>query len=244
MLLISSVRFAVRLSVAVACALGMGFCRAEPLRTVAEVRALSAKEMDEQRPVELEGLVIARNFNGSILLQDKTGSFIVEYGRDVVADPGDKIRVKGITFVDHVQGILQESVRLLQCVRLGSGPVPMPKDVNVLAFSKGETNLRVDERTRLAVELHDSISQNLTGASFQIDAAESMMAENPENAAKCLANARVVLGSCRRELRDCISDLRDRTLESTMQARHCARPCSDVSVRPRSRLISMCRARS
>ena len=73
--------------------------------------------------------------------------------------------------------------------------------------------MRVDERTRLAVELHDSISQNLTGASFQIDAAESMMSEDPGRAAKCLENARVVLGACRRELRDCISDLRDRTLE-------------------------------
>lgn len=79
--------------------------------------------------------------------------------------------------------------------------------------ARAGADLRVDERTRLAVELHDSISQNLTGASFQIDAAESMMAEDPGRAAKCLENARVVLGACRRELRDCISDLRDRTLE-------------------------------
>lgn len=143
MLLISSVRFAVRLSVAVACALGMGFCRAEPLRTVAEVRALSAKEMDEQRPVELEGLVVARTFSKGILLQDQTGAFIVEDGKGVVAEPGDMVRIRGITFIDHSQGILQESIRLRQCERMGSGPAPAPKDVDISVFPRGDANFQL-----------------------------------------------------------------------------------------------------
>ena len=86
------------------------FCgMAEPLRTIAEVRGLTAKEMDEQRPVELVGLVLARTFSEGILLRDETGSFIVEDGKGIVADPGATVRIRGITYIDHTQGILQES---------------------------------------------------------------------------------------------------------------------------------------
>ena len=35
--------------------------------------------------------------------------------------------------------------------------------------------VRLDERTRLAVELHDTIAQNLTGASFEINAGERLV---------------------------------------------------------------------
>ena len=61
-------------------------------------------------------------------------------------------------------------------------------------------DLRTTERTRLAVDLHDSLAQMLTGVSLQIDAG------NLDMAAKSLA-------SCRDELRNCIWDLRNRTLE-------------------------------
>ena len=57
------------------------------------------------------------------------------------------------------------------------------------------------ERTRLAVEIHDSISQILTGAAMQLDAGET-------NAAKR------ILASCRRELRACLWDLRSRALDA------------------------------
>ena len=61
-------------------------------------------------------------------------------------------------------------------------------------------DLRRDERTRLAVELHDSIAQNLTGVSLQLDSG------NP-------GLARKTLESCREELRNCLWDLRNQTLE-------------------------------
>ena len=62
--------------------------------------------------------------------------------------------------------------------------------------------LRTDERTRLAVDLHDSLAQMLTGVSLQIDAGNMKMAARS-------------LASCRDELRNCIWDLRNRTLEES-----------------------------
>jgi len=70
--------------------------------------------------------------------------------------------------------------------------------------------LKVEERTRLAVELHDSLSQTLTGVALQIDAASGT---DGEGAKKFLATARNMLASCRQELNGCLWDLRSRTFE-------------------------------
>ena len=61
--------------------------------------------------------------------------------------------------------------------------------------------LRTEERTRLAVELHDSISQTLTGAAMQLDAGE-------------VGTAKRILASCRRELRSCLWELRSRAMDA------------------------------
>lgn len=73
--------------------------------------------------------------------------------------------------------------------------------------------LKTEERTRLAVELHDSISQTLTGVAFQIDAAKSCGLSDRSPAARFLETARATLASCRQELRCCIWDLRTRTFD-------------------------------
>ena len=78
--------------------------------------------------------------------------------------------------------------------------------------AKIESNLRIDERTRLATEIHDAISQTLTGVSFQIDAAAKTLPGNTNASARFLAVARRTLLSCREELRRCIWDLRSNTL--------------------------------
>ena len=59
---------------------------------------------------------------------------------------------------------------------------------------------KVEERTHLAVELHDSISQTLTGVALHLDSGET-------------ETAKTLLASCREELRHCIWDLRSRTFE-------------------------------
>ena len=80
-------------------------------------------------------------------------------------------------------------------------------------IASARADLKVEERTRLAVELHDSISQTLTGVALQIDAAQGSGRTNPTAAAKFLENARAMLASCRQELRCCIWDLKSRTFE-------------------------------
>ena len=76
-----------------------------------------------------------------------------------------------------------------------------------------DEKLKVGERTRLAVELHDSLSQTLTGVSFQIDAAEKARQRNPSQIKRYLDVARQTLLSCREELKNCLWDLRNNALE-------------------------------
>jgi signal transduction histidine kinase len=63
-----------------------------------------------------------------------------------------------------------------------------------------KADLRTEERTRLAVELHDALAQNLTGVSMQLAAGHVEIAEK-------------TLKSCRDDLRDCLWDLRSQALE-------------------------------
>ena len=78
--------------------------------------------------------------------------------------------------------------------------------------SKIESELRVDERTRLATELHDYLAQNLTAISYQVSAAQSAYAENNSCTGGLLKTIDRMLQSCRVELRRCLWDLRSDTL--------------------------------
>ena len=80
-------------------------------------------------------------------------------------------------------------------------------------LGKARMAFKVEERTRLAVELHDSIAQNLTGVAFQINAASRTGVTNPEKLQRHLDVASKTLTSCREELRHCLWDLRSRALE-------------------------------
>lgn len=75
------------------------------------------------------------------------------------------------------------------------------------------SSMRTAERTALAVELHDSISQNLTGIACQLAAAKSAIAAGSKTAATHAEAADRMLGSCRTALRNCLWDLREDTLE-------------------------------
>ena len=74
-----------------------------------------------------------------------------------------------------------------------------------------ESELKVGERTRLSVELHDTLSQNLLGASMEINTAEQIVTQ--EDALKHLSIASKTLRASRDELRNCLWDLRCQTLE-------------------------------
>ena len=84
---------------------------------------------------------------------------------------------------------------------------------NAARMAKFATDLKVEERTRLAVELHDSLAQNLTGVSLEIDTAGKLVEIDPKAMREHLGQATRTLKSCRDELRNCIWDLRNRALE-------------------------------
>lgn len=76
-----------------------------------------------------------------------------------------------------------------------------------------ESELRIRERTRLAIELHDSISQNLTGVALSLRTIDNTEEQLPSNIRHHLDVAERTLESCRDELRYCLWDLRNDTLE-------------------------------
>ena len=82
-------------------------------------------------------------------------------------------------------------------------------------IARATAELRVAERTRLAIELHDSLSQNLSGIALQMESVGRTMDNDPKRARDCLTTAVFLLRSCRDELRNCLYDLRIRALEAT-----------------------------
>ena len=80
-------------------------------------------------------------------------------------------------------------------------------------------DMKVGERTRLAIELHDALSQNLTGVSLEIATASKLaaMPSSPTTQSSMLQHLDIAtrsLKSCRDELRNCIWDLRNCALEA------------------------------
>ena len=80
-------------------------------------------------------------------------------------------------------------------------------------FARAKSDLKVEERTRLAVELHDALSQTLTGVALQIETAKGLMGDDAGPVRRLLATAGQMLASCRGELQACIWDLRSRTFD-------------------------------
>ncbi len=75
------------------------------------------------------------------------------------------------------------------------------------------SQLKVSERTRLAVELHDALSQTLTGVSMQIDTAADLAATKIPAVTRCLTLASRTVDACRMELRNTLWDLRGTALD-------------------------------
>lgn len=82
------------------------------------------------------------------------------------------------------------------------------------AQTHAETELKIGERTRLAVELHDSVAQNLTGAALAIRSATRALPPACETVAARLDLALKTVNASRDDLRNCIWDLRNRALEA------------------------------
>ena len=80
-----------------------------------------------------------------------------------------------------------------------------------LAYS---ARLKLAERTRLAVELHDTIAQNMTGLALHVDAAQMAAEQDPQTALPYLKTLVQKMASCRDNLRACLWDLRSRALDA------------------------------
>ena len=80
-------------------------------------------------------------------------------------------------------------------------------------IEQAKSKLRVDERTRLAAELHDHLAQNLTAIYYQVSAASRARDADPDASAGHMDAAARMLGSCRTELRRCLWDLRSDALD-------------------------------
>ena len=86
-------------------------------------------------------------------------------------------------------------------------------DLTAEGLRRASAELKVEERTRLAVELHDALSQTLTGVALQIETALDIDERSPAAARTFLKTAQQMLASCRQELRLCLWDLRSRTFQ-------------------------------
>ena len=76
------------------------------------------------------------------------------------------------------------------------------------------SELKVYERTRLAVEIHDSLSQTLTGVSMGIDSAIDLAHDMPKDLKRQLDYTSKTVEACRMELKNCLWDLRSEALEA------------------------------
>lgn len=104
-------------------------------------------------------------------------------------------------------GILVWNVLLRQLVARKAREVIRAKTAEL------SSALRTDERTRLATELHDSLSQSLTAIALQVSSAEHLQMKDPAASSRCLTNASRMLESSHAELRRCLWDLRSDILE-------------------------------
>ena len=75
------------------------------------------------------------------------------------------------------------------------------------------SELKFLERSNLAVELHDAISQYLTAIALELRTVNELADGLADDARRHLSVASKTLASCRAELRNCLWDLRHNTLE-------------------------------
>ena len=136
----------------------------------------------------------------------RTSGDIVVLSRPSWWTPGRLLAVLG-ALLSVLIGILIWNRALRQRVEKRS------RELTQETMARVASELKVGERTRLAMELHDSIVQNLTGVSMEIRTADRIADEDVSGMHRHLSLAVKTLDSCRKDLRNCLWDLRNLTLE-------------------------------
>lgn len=80
-------------------------------------------------------------------------------------------------------------------------------------LKKTKSDLRIAERTHLAAELHDSLSQVLTGIAMEVEAAKNVKKPVPDEVRQHLDFAASALRFCRNDIRYRLWDLRNMALD-------------------------------
>jgi len=95
--------------------------------------------------------------------------------------------------------------------------------------------LKIDERTRMAAELHDYLAQNLTVISYQVSAALKTLKRSDDETFAFLTTADKMLLSCRTDLRRCLWDLKNDALDEPDLAKAILKTATPVA--NKSRLV-------
>ncbi len=113
---------------------------AEPLRTAAAVRALSASEAARALPVRLEGTVLAVRENRAVVLIDPTDGIYITAVPSLFEGlaSGERVVVEGVT---HPGGFAP-AVRAQSIRAAGRGPLPAPTRVSLPQVAHGGFDAR------------------------------------------------------------------------------------------------------
>jgi len=84
---------------------------------------------------------------------------------------------------------------------------------NAQLFQKSQELAVIEERNRLAQEIHDGLAQRLTGVVLQLEAAELLTGQNIDEAAKRIKRAKDLARESLEEARRSVWDLRPKPLE-------------------------------
>ena len=166
--------------------------------------------------VEVTGVCVLEidNWRQSAAFPRVNGFFVVARGPEDVAvvrsppwwTPARLMAVIGIVLAALVVVLIWNVMLRAMAARLG-------RDFYREQLRHAKSALKVEERTRLAVELHDLLSQSLTGVSYAIGTAARRLDADPAAARERLETAAKSLASARTELRNCLWDLRSGVLD-------------------------------
>ena len=176
----------------------------------------AAAVLEEETLVEVTGLFVFDSSTGhrSALFPRIKSVFLVTRGPDdirVLATPSWWTTRRLLAVIGGLTalllGILAWNAVLRRMVERRSRELVEERTQTLRA------DLKVEERTRLAVELHDSIAQSLSGVVMEVETTEKLAAGGPADMRQHLSLASKALKSCNDDLRNCLWDLRCQALE-------------------------------
>ena len=176
----------------------------------AEVHAEAGAE------VEITGVCVLEieNWRPSAVFPQVDGFFLVARGPEdvvVVKPPPWWTPAKFVALIAALAAVLVAMVLWNASLRVLAER--RGRRLSAEQIRREKSMLKTQERTRLAIELHDLLSQSLTGISYAVATASRLSERDPAAARGSLGIAAKSLASCREELRNCLWDLRSRTLE-------------------------------